>query len=108
MGPGYLAARLMPRVSVVIPARNEARHIEACVRSVLAQQVDGGAEVLVVDGMSTDATAELARRAGATVIENAKQTIPAAMNAGLAAAAGEVLIRFDAHAEMAEGYVAAC
>ena len=97
-----------PLVTVVIPARNEAAYIEACVRSVVAQNVDGGLEVLVLDGRSSDATAELARAAGATVIENEQRGIPSAMNLGLAAARGEILLRFDAHAEMPGGYVEAC
>jgi succinoglycan biosynthesis protein ExoA len=97
-----------PRVTVVIPALNEAPHIEACVASVLAQDLDGELEVIVVDGCSDDGTASLARAAGARVIENADRTIPTALNLGLAAAAGDVLIRFDAHAEMPRGYVAPC
>jgi succinoglycan biosynthesis protein ExoA len=97
-----------PRISVVIPARDEAHYIDACVRSVVAQTVPGGMEVLVVDGCSTDATAQLARAAGATVLTNPRRIISAALNRGLAAARGEVLVRFDAHAEMPAGYIAAC
>lgn len=99
---------MAPRVSVVIPALNEATHIERCVRSVLAQEFAGGLEVLVVDGRSSDGTAELARRAGATIVDNPVGGIPAAMNRGLASASGSVLLRFDAHAEMPAGYVEAC
>jgi glycosyltransferase involved in cell wall biosynthesis len=98
---------VVPRVSIVIPARNEARHIEACVRSVMAQEIGEAFEVIVVDGDSDDSTAELARAAGARVVPNPERTIPAALNRGLHAAAGEILVRFDAHAEMPPGYVAA-
>lgn len=97
-----------PRVTVVIPARNEERFITQCVESVRLQEVGGGFEVLVVDGRSTDRTAELARAGGATVVDNPATTIPAALNLGLAAARGEILVRFDAHAEMPPGYIAAC
>jgi hypothetical protein len=95
-------------VTVIVPARDEAAHIEACVASILRQEVEGGLEVLVVDGRSCDATAELARRAGATVLDNEARTIPAALNRGLAEARGEIVVRFDAHAAMAAGYMAAC
>jgi glycosyltransferase involved in cell wall biosynthesis len=78
------------------------------VRSILAQEVKGGLEVLVVDGGSADDTPALARAAGAIVLQNPRRIIPAALNLGLEAAAGEVLVRFDAHAEMPPGYVAAC
>jgi glycosyltransferase involved in cell wall biosynthesis len=93
---------------VIVPAYNEERYIEACVRSILAQDVDGGLEVLVADGRSADRTRELAERAGARVIDNAARTIPAALNAAVDAAEGDVIVRFDAHAEMPPGYVAAC
>ena len=52
-----------PSVSVVVPARNEARNIGRCVRSLLATTYPS-VEVLVVDDHSDDATGELARRAG--------------------------------------------
>jgi succinoglycan biosynthesis protein ExoA len=97
-----------PRVTVVIPALDEAPHIEACVASVLAQDLDGELEVIVVDGCSDDGTASLARAAGARVIDNPERTIPTALNLGLEAATGDVLIRFDAHAEMPRRYISRC
>lgn len=56
---------LVEQVSLLVPARDEAHQIETCVRSLLAQ---GAHEVLVLDDGSVDGTAEVARRAGATVL----------------------------------------
>jgi len=96
-----------PRVSVIVPARNEAATIEDCVRSILEQRVAGGMEVIVADGGSSDETAGLARSAGAAVVENPKGNTPAGLNAALAAAQGEIIVRFDAHGKMPPGYIEA-
>jgi succinoglycan biosynthesis protein ExoA len=97
----------MPAVSVIIPARDEARHIERCLQSVMAQELAGAFEVIVADS-STDGTAALAKRLGARVVENPGNITPAALNRALAAARAEIVVRFDAHAEMPPGYLAAC
>ena len=51
-----------PRVSVIVPARNEAKHIAQCIASILASNYPN-LEVVVVDDHSTDGTAALARAA---------------------------------------------
>jgi len=51
-----------PRVSVILPCRNEARHIERCLKSVLDQEPPpGGFEIIIADGKSTDRTLEILR-----------------------------------------------
>jgi len=92
---------------VIVPARNEASHIEDCLRSILGQESDGGLEVIVADGRSADDTVELARLAGARVVDNPRSNTPAGLNAALAAAEGEIIVRFDAHGRMPPGYVEA-
>ena len=53
-----------PKVSVIIPARNEAATLATVVRSVLASRY-ANVEVIVVDDRSTDGTADLAARLAA-------------------------------------------
>jgi hypothetical protein len=60
------AGRARSDVSVLVPARDEADTISGCIAALVGQP--GVREVLVLDDASTDATAELARAAGARVI----------------------------------------
>jgi len=53
-----------PRVSIIIPARDEARNIERCLRSVLASRYPA-LDIVVVDDHSADGTGDIARRAAA-------------------------------------------
>lgn len=64
--------------------------------------------MIVADGSSADRTAAVAQAAGATVVQNPDGSTPAGLNAALAHCRGEIVVRFDAHAEMPPGYVAAC
>lgn len=85
-------------VSVVIPCLNEEEGITAVVEQARAAlQADGLAgEVLVVDNASEDRSAELARAAGATVVEEPRRGYGSAYLAGLAAARGEYIVMADA------------
>lgn len=83
------------RLSVIIPAYNEAATIERVLAQVGAQLPD--AELLVVDDASRDDTVALARRAGAIVVQQPyNKGNGAAIKAGIRAASGEVLLMIDA------------
>lgn len=56
--------RVAPALSIIVPARNEARQIEQCVRSLLAQDYPDF-EVIVVDDRSDDETAAIVARIAA-------------------------------------------
>lgn len=87
---------LTPSVSVVIPAHNEAPTIADVVRGC-ARHTPGLAEVLVVDDGSTDATAEAAAAAGARVVRLERNSGKGvAIQRGVAAARGEILVFIDA------------
>src|SRR5438093_4891641 len=81
-------------VTVVIPTRNEGAQIAECVG-----RLAWAAEVIVVDGGSTDGTRELARAAGARVLDGAVvqgPTIAHQRNAGIGAATHEWVFALDA------------
>lgn len=82
-------------ISIVIPAFNEEKRIEACLNSVF-DQTQAPYEVIVVDNNSTDRTAEIARSLGAVVVTEKKQGITFARNAGFNASRGEIIARTDA------------
>lgn len=86
------------QVSVVIPCLDEAASIEVCVTEARKAIQAGGyaGEVIVVDNASTDGSAELAARAGAHVVHEARRGYGNAYLAGLAAARGEYIVMIDA------------
>jgi glycosyltransferase involved in cell wall biosynthesis len=84
-----------PRVSVVIPAYNDAALLEKCL-AALAAQTRLADEVIVVDNASTDATATVARLAGTRVLSEPRRGITRATALGFDAATGEVIARVDA------------
>ncbi|MDQ0743436.1 glycosyltransferase involved in cell wall biosynthesis [Clavibacter sp. B3I6] len=91
--PGMPAAR--PTVSVVIPVRDDAGHLRACLAALAGQSVAPD-EVVVVDNASRDDSAAVARAAGARVVHEPVVGIPAAASAGYDAARHEVIARLDA------------
>ena len=54
-----------PAVVAIVPARNEAAHVEAALRSLLAQDYPGDLAVILVDDHSDDGTAAIGRRLAA-------------------------------------------
>ncbi len=77
-------------LSIIMPVLDEAAEIEAALRA-LAPFRARGAEVIVVDGGSSDATAEIARPFADKVLKSQRGRA-AQMNAGAAAARGDVLL----------------
>jgi GT2 family glycosyltransferase len=99
-----------PPVSVVMPVRNEERHLAESVRHVLSQDYPGEFELVLAVGPSADRTEQIARDlAGAeprlTVVANPTGQIPAALNAGVRAARHAVIARVDGHAMLPPGYL---
>jgi succinoglycan biosynthesis protein ExoA len=109
------ASNVEPAVSIIIPCRNERRHIEACVQSILAQEPPpGGFEVIVVDGMSDDGTHEIVKKLAQInpvlrVIDNPHRVTPFARNIGIRNSRASYYIAvLDAHTVYASDYVREC
>src|SRR5215216_4132157 len=94
-----------PRVTVIMPVRNEAGYIAASLGDVLDQDYPSDRiEVLVGDGESDDDTVAIIERTAAAhpgcdvrVLRNECRIPPAALNQALADASGDLIIRIDGH-----------
>lgn len=85
-------------VSVVMPCLNEADTVAACVGKARRALTEAGivGEVIVADNGSTDASRELAEKAGARVVSVAEKGYGAALMGGIAAARGRYVVMGDA------------
>jgi hypothetical protein len=86
-----------PRVSVVVPTRNEARNLEVVLPAIAAVR-PAVHEIIVVDGNSVDGSIETAQRVlpWVKVITQTRKGKGNAMACGFAAATGDVIVMFDA------------
>jgi len=85
-----------PKISVVVPAYNEAKTLGLCLASLKNQDFKKPYEVIVVDNNSTDATAAIARTARVKLIKEIKRGAAAARNTGAAASSAPLLAFTDA------------
>ncbi len=97
-------------ISIICPIYNEKSHIEDCIQSIIAQDFPHEEmEVLFVDGMSTDGTREIVSKYRMQypfiqLLDNPKHTAPVALNAGIRAAKGDIIVRLDAHSKYPTDY----
>ncbi|HEX7049746.1 MAG TPA: glycosyltransferase [Longimicrobiales bacterium] len=84
-------------MAFVIPAYNEARFVSETLDRIHAAMDGGHAyEIVVVDHGSSDGTARLARRHGATVVVHESGTVAALRNVGVRHTSGEIIVFLDA------------
>lgn len=91
-------------VTVVVPVRNAAWILEDCLASIAAQSPR---EVIVVDGLSTDETLEIAARFPVRVLSDDGRGLPAARLLGAEAAASTRVAFVDADVILPPGSLAA-
>jgi len=117
----YLMTADCSLITIILPIRNEARYIERCLDAVLSQTYPREClEILIVDGMSDDGTREIVRgmiaRQGnlqsaicnLQLLDNPDRIVPTALNLGIRAARGEIIVRVDGHCVIAADYIARC
>jgi len=105
----------VPEVSVVIPCLNESKTIVNLLEKLADQYDRKHYEIVVVDGMSSDGTRQLIaqfieQHPGLPVrlVDNPAKHIPIALNLGIAAAQGDIIVRMDAHSIPSPNYVRQC
>lgn len=105
---------LIPKVSVIVPCRNERTHIGQFINSIFEQDFPADQfEVIVADGMSDDGTREILTKISAAdsrirLIDNPELNTPCALNRAIKAAKGDIILRMDVHTEYAPDYVKQC
>lgn len=98
-------------LSVICPIYNEEKYIAKCIHSILAQDYPkDDLEVIFVDGMSFDRTREIVAEYSAKypfirLIDNPDRIVPPAMNIGIKASDGDIIVRLDAHAVFPQNYL---
>lgn len=100
----------IPSVSILLPVLDEVEHIDACLDSLLGQDYPGELEVIVAEGGSRDGTRELledlaCRDRRLRIVANPRRLQADGLNRAARAAAGEILVRADAHSTYAPDYV---
>jgi glycosyltransferase involved in cell wall biosynthesis len=93
-------------LAFIVPAYNEELELPATLAAIRNAAKDRHHEIVVVDDASNDATAEIARNAGANVVSINRRQIAAARNAGGRAASGDILFFVDADTRINEKHVA--
>ena len=105
---------MQPRVTIAMPAYNEEKFIEACIKSVQAQDYPAELiEILVADGRSTDKTREILARLAESdprikTIDNPERLQAAGLGQMVKQATGDIIVRMDVHCEYAPDYVRKC
>jgi glycosyltransferase involved in cell wall biosynthesis len=97
-----------PVASVVLPTRGRAAYLEVALRSLAAQDLAEPWELIVVDDGSTDGTRELLERRGVRSIRfDARRGLNCARNAGIGAAASDLIVLTDDDVSAPRGWLRA-
>ncbi|MDO8505559.1 MAG: glycosyltransferase family 2 protein [bacterium] len=104
-----------PLVTVIIPCRNEARYIGACLDSILLSEYPRHRmEIIVADGMSTDGTRAIIEERmmrypeSVRMVNNPKKILASAWNRGIVEGKGTIIMALNAHGIFNPDYILTC
>ena len=101
----------LPRVSLIVPIRNEAKHIGDCIRGIQAQSYPAELlEIIVVDGASADDTVSIVERLATEdqrirLLTNPDRAMPQGLNLGIQASKGVYVGVVSGHSVLPLDYV---
>ncbi len=101
---------ILPKISVIIPCRNEENYIAACLDSIIGNNYpEDLTEIIVIDGLSDDRTRDIIasyqeKHRNIQLIDNQHKTVPFALNKGIENSSGAFIIRVDAHCVYSPDY----
>ncbi len=107
---------MLPKVSIIVPCYNEQSTIRFLLDALYEQTyLRAGMEVIVADGISMDGTRDVIVAfqkdfpdLSIRIVDNAKRSIPSALNRAIEVACGELILRLDGHSKPYPDYVANC
>ena len=101
-------------ISIIVPIRNEFNYIRLTLDSILKQNNSNQiAEILIVDGLSSDGTREIIKNYIKTnskvqLIDNPDKIVSAGFNRALSISKGDVIVRVDGHSHLAKDFIKSC
>ena len=102
------------QVSIILPTRNEVKHISRTIDSILANnKIDEKCEILIVDGNSNDGSLEILENyiqqyPFIKLINNPQSIVSSGFNLALNRSVGEIIVRIDGHCQIPSNYLTRC
>lgn len=98
----------LPKLSIIIPARNEERYIGNCLDSInaAAEKVSTQLEIIVVLNRCSDKTEEIAKSRGCLVVSDERKNLACIRNTGVKASRAPAVLTIDADSRMSPNMLA--
>ena len=102
---------MKPFISIICPTLNEEHYISSCIESILSQDYSiNDMEVLFIDGLSIDNTCSIINSFSKLhpfikLLKNPYRVVPNALNIGIKASKGDIIIRIDGHCTYPANYI---